>query len=109
MIIDNPGIRELQLWSSGEGISKLFEDIEEISKLCKFKDCRHEQVPNCAVKKAVDEGKISITRVDSYKKLLREQEFLQHRRNTYEKRKKGRQLGKLYRKVHDIRRFKGKK
>ena len=41
IIIDNPGIRELQLWSSGEGISKLFQDIEEISNSCKFKDCSH--------------------------------------------------------------------
>jgi ribosome biogenesis GTPase len=56
MIIDNPGIRELQLWSSGEGISKLFQDIEKISKFCKFKDCTHEHEPGCEVKKAVEEG-----------------------------------------------------
>jgi len=109
IIIDNPGIRELQLWSSGEGISKLFQDIEEISKSCKFKDCIHEHEPGCAVKKAVDEGTITIERLNSYKKLLRENEHLNLRRNIYEKRKKDKQLGKMYRKGHDIRKFKGEK
>lgn len=109
MIIDNPGIRELQLWSSGEGITKLFQDIEKLSKLCKFKDCHHEQEPNCAVKKAVKEGKITIERFKSYKKLLQENEYLHLRRNTYEKRKKDKQLGKMYRQVHDMRKLRGKK
>jgi len=109
IIIDNPGIRELQLWSSGEGISKLFQDVEEISKSCKFKDCNHEHEPGCAVKKAVNEGTITIERLNSYKKLLRENEHLNLRRNIYEKRKKDKQLGKMYRKGHDIRKFKGEK
>ena len=109
IIIDNPGIRELQLWSSGEGISKLFQDIEEISKSCKFKDCNHEHEPECAVKKAVDEGTITIERLNSYKKLLRENEHLNLRRNIFEKRKKDKQLGKMYRKGHDIRKLKGEK
>ena len=109
MIIDNPGIRELQLWSSGEGISKLFQDIEEISKFCKFKDCTHEHEPGCEVKKAVEEGTITIERLNNYKKLLRENEHLNLRRNIYEKRKKDKQLGKIYRTGHDIRKFKGEK
>jgi len=45
ILIDNPGIRELQLWTSGEGISHLFQDIEELSKSCKFNDCHHDQEP----------------------------------------------------------------
>jgi ribosome biogenesis GTPase len=109
MIIDNPGIRELQLWSSEEGISKLFQDIEKLGRLCKFKDCHHEQEPNCAVKKAVDEGKISIERLNSYKKLSKENEYLKLRRNTYEKRKKDKQFGKMVRQVHNIRKLRGKK
>ena len=109
IIIDNPGIREIQLWSSGEGISKLFQDIEEISSICKFKDCSHEHEPGCAVKKAVEEGRLSAERVKSYKKLQRENEHLNLRRNIYEKRKKDKQLGKMYRKGHDIRKLKGEK
>ena len=109
MLIDNPGIREIQLWSTGEGISKTFQDIEELGVLCKFRDCHHEQEPGCAVKKAVADGKLAIERLKSYKKLIREYEHSQLRRNIYEKRKKDKQLGKMYRKVHDVIKLKGRK
>ncbi|UCF49289.1 MAG: ribosome small subunit-dependent GTPase A [Thermoplasmatales archaeon] len=109
MLVDNPGLRELQLWSSESGISKTFEDINELSRHCRFSDCFHDTEPGCAVKKAVDQHKLSQKRLDSYKKLLREQEYLDKRRNTYERRKKDKQLGKMYRKVLDIQRLKGKK
>jgi len=59
MLIDNPGIREIQLWSSGEGISKTFKDIEELSRLCKFNDCQHEKEPGCEVNKAIKDGKLT--------------------------------------------------
>ncbi len=107
MLIDNPGIRELQLWSSKIGISKTFEDIETFSRLCRFSDCTHDTEPYCAIKKAVENGQLSQKRVESYKKLLREQEYLNQRKNTYERKKKDRKLGKLYRKAKSIRRFKG--
>ena len=109
IIIDNPGIRELQLWSSGEGISKTFQDIEELSRLCKFRDCAHEMEPGCAVKKAIDDGNLSIKRLNSYKKLIREYNYSQLRRNIYEQRKKDKELGKMYRQVHKIRKLTGKK
>ena len=108
MLIDNPGIREIQLWSTGDGIKKTFEDIEEISKDCKFRDCLHENEPGCAVKKALDEGTLSIDRLNSFKKLIREQEYSELRRNIYEKRKKDKQLGKMYRQGSNIRKIKGK-
>jgi len=109
MLIDNPGIREIQLWSTGGGISKTFQDIEDLGVLCKFRDCHHEQEPGCSVKKAVVDGKLTIERLNSYKKLIREYEYSQTRRNIYEKRKKDKQLGKMYRKVHDVMKLKGKK
>jgi len=109
MIIDNPGIREIQLWSSGEGISKTFQDIEELSWLCKFRDCCHESEPGCAVIKAVEEGNLNIERLNSYKKLIRELEYSQIRRNTYERRKKDKQFGKMCRQVDKIRKLQGKK
>lgn len=109
MLIDNPGIREIQLWSTGVGISKTFEDIGKLSQFCRFKDCIHDQEPGCAVKKAVDNGDLSIERLQSYKKLIREQEFSQLRRNIYERKKKDKQLGKLYRQAEYIRKYRGKK
>jgi ribosome biogenesis GTPase len=107
MLIDNPGIRELQLWSSEIGISKTFEDIEELSRQCRFSDCTHNAEPGCAIKRNIELGKLSQERVDSYKKLLREQEYLNIRRNTYERRKKDRKLGKIYRQGKSIRKYKG--
>lgn len=109
ILIDNPGIRELQLWISGEGISHLFQDIEELSKSCKFNDCHHDQEPGCAVKQAVERGELSIERLKSYKKLVREQEYLNLRRNRYEQRKKDKQFGKMCRQVNNMRKLRGKR
>ena len=107
ILIDNPGLREIQLWSSEIGISKTFEDIEELSRQCRFSDCTHNAEPGCAIKRTIELGKLSQERVDSYKKLLREQEYLNNRRNTYERRKKDRKLGKIYRQGKSIRKYKG--
>ncbi len=107
MIIDNPGIRELQLWSSELGISKTFEDIDELSRKCRFSNCKHDTEPGCAVKKAIKHGQLSQEKVDSYKKLIREQEYLNNRRNIFEKRKKDKKLGKIYRQGKSIRKYKG--
>jgi len=107
IIIDNPGIRELQLWSSELGISKTFEDIEKLSRQCRFSNCKHDTEPGCAVKKAITNGQLSQERVDSYKKLIREQEYLNNRRNVYERRKKDKKLAKIYRQGKSIRKYKG--
>lgn len=107
ILIDTPGLREIQLWSSGEGIIKTFQDIDELSKQCRFRDCIHDSEPGCAIKQAVESGQLSQERLDNYKKLLREQEYLNQRRNTYERKKKDRKLGKLYRQGKIIRKYKG--
>lgn len=108
-IIDNPGIRELQLWSSKDGLKRQFNDIEKISLLCRFSDCHHEDEPGCAVRDALELGTISRNHYENYLKLLKEKEFLDIRRNTFEKRKKEKKLGKVYRTGKDIRRMKGKR
>ena len=78
-IIDTPGMREIALWNSD--ISNSFEDIEELSKTCRFKNCTHETEPGCAVKEAVENGIISEKRVDNYKKMKREQQFIDDKKN----------------------------
>jgi ribosome biogenesis GTPase len=107
ILIDTPGLREIQLWSSGEGIIKTFKDIDELSRQCRFRDCIHDSEPGCAINQAVKSGQLSEERLDNYKKLLREQEYLNQRRNTYERRKKDRKLGKIYRQGKIIRKYKG--
>jgi len=76
MVIDTPGLRELQLWDAGEGVSQAFADIEELAAQCRFRDCTHTSEPGCAVRTALDEGTLDAQRLESQRKLEREQEFL---------------------------------
>lgn len=75
IFIDNPGIREIQLGDSSDGIDRTFSDIAELAQNCRFKDCKHRNEPHCAVRKAVDGGIISQERFDSYHKLSDELVF----------------------------------
>lgn len=72
LLMDTPGMRELQLSDVKEGIQLTFADIESLASQCRFSDCLHENEPNCAVRKAVESGELSSRRLDNYKKLLRE-------------------------------------
>ena len=73
VLIDTPGMRELQLWDTGEGRAAVFTDIEGLAAGCRFRDCRHRQEPGCAVRAAIDAGEMSAARLDSYHKLQDEQ------------------------------------
>ena len=72
LLIDTPGMRELQLWDAEEGVAETFEDIHELAQDCFFRDCRHETEPRCAVKAAVEAGRLSPGRLENYHKLQRE-------------------------------------
>jgi ribosome biogenesis GTPase len=73
VVIDTPGMREIQVASAD--LSRSFEDIEELAKMCHFRDCRHESEPKCAVKEAVRQGTLSPGRLENYRKLQREMLF----------------------------------
>jgi ribosome biogenesis GTPase len=81
LIIDTPGIRELQLWEAGEGLDDVFGDIAELSRSCRFTDCAHDTEPGCAVKAAIVDGTLTQARLNSYRKLARELAWLERRRN----------------------------
>lgn len=70
IVIDTPGMRELQIESGN--LTKSFEDIEERAAQCRYKDCSHAMEPGCAVRHAIEEGELSETRLESYKKLQKE-------------------------------------
>jgi len=72
LIIDTPGMRELQLWDASEAVRQTFDEIEALAPACHFADCRHRDEPRCAVKAAVAEGKISAERLESYLKVQTE-------------------------------------
>lgn len=75
MLLDTPGMRELQLADCEEGVAATFADIEDMAGQCRFGDCRHESEPGCAVRAAIDAGQLDERRLLSYRKLLREQAF----------------------------------
>jgi ribosome biogenesis GTPase len=72
VVIDTPGIRELQLWDGGEGLGETFSDIEELAAACKFNDCSHTSEPGCAVLAALESGALPQERFASWRKLQRE-------------------------------------
>ena len=72
LLIDTPGMRELQLGEAGHGLLSAFDDIEALAASCGFADCRHEAEPRCAVKEAVRAGTLDERRLESYHKLMRE-------------------------------------
>ncbi|MGN1402369.1 MAG: ribosome small subunit-dependent GTPase A [Bacillus sp. (in: firmicutes)] len=75
VVIDTPGMRELQM--EGADLSSSFSDIEEYASQCRFNDCKHESEPKCAVKAAIEEGKLSPERLANYKKLQKEAKYQQ--------------------------------
>lgn len=72
VLIDTPGIRSIGVWGGEEGLSAAFADVEELAAACRFRDCRHEREPGCAVRDAVATGTLDAARLDSYRKLLGE-------------------------------------
>jgi len=71
-IIDTPGLRELALWCTQEGLDRAFADIESYAGECRFADCSHRTEPGCAVLRALDQGLLDRARYDSYLRLQRE-------------------------------------
>ena len=72
LIIDTPGMRELQLWTDEDSLRGSFQDVTELAEQCAFNDCKHRSEPGCAVKAAIESGTLSVDRLESYGKLQRE-------------------------------------
>jgi ribosome biogenesis GTPase len=78
-LMDNPGMREIQLWGDSDELDSAFQDIEEIADDCRFRDCQHLSEPDCAVRLAVEAGELSPERLESFHKLKRELRYLEER------------------------------
>ncbi len=72
VLIDTPGLRGVGLWDASGGVGQVFAEIEELARDCRFHDCAHGAEPGCAVLAALDSGALSQRRLESYRKLLRE-------------------------------------
>ncbi|MBK8912356.1 MAG: ribosome small subunit-dependent GTPase A [Chlorobi bacterium] len=82
ILMDTPGMRELQLWGGNDdGVSEIFGDIEELAASCRFSDCRHEGEPGCAVGNALRNGQLNPSRFENYRKLQRELAYQNRRQD----------------------------
>jgi ribosome biogenesis GTPase len=72
-LIDTPGLRALNLWTSGRGIERAFADIFLLAEDCKFRDCKHQDEPDCAVRAAIGRGELSVERLESMGRLVAEE------------------------------------
>lgn len=75
LIMDTPGMRELQIWSLDSGLDLTFEDIKALGEHCRFRDCSHQTEPGCQVRAAVDQGRLDVRRLANYFKLCKETRF----------------------------------
>jgi ribosome biogenesis GTPase / thiamine phosphate phosphatase len=73
LLIDTPGLRELQLWDVQTGVDEAFADVAALAQQCRFTNCAHEAEPGCAVRSAVERGELPIHRLEAYRKLHDEQ------------------------------------
>lgn len=78
-VVDMPGVRGLALWDADSGMRTAFSDVDELAASCRFRDCRHESEPGCAVRAAVEEGRLAPERLESYIRLRDESDELRRR------------------------------
>jgi ribosome biogenesis GTPase len=76
VVIDTPGLREVGLWTGDEGLAHTFEDLAGLATGCRFSDCRHQREPGCAIAAALAAGAVDESRLDSWRRLTREQEHV---------------------------------
>ncbi len=104
IVVDTPGMRELQLWESDAGLEQTFEDLEALAQQCRFRDCHHRDEPGCAVAQAIEQGTLDQARLDNYRKLEAELRFLETKtslnaRHTVKQR--ARQMSKAQKKFYE--------
>ena len=104
LLLDTPGMRELQIANCKHGIDETFSEIADLATRCKFSDCQHDKEPGCAVRKAIEDGMLDESRLRSYQKLMIEQAF--NASTLAEKRARDRAFGRHVRSVMESKRNK---
>lgn len=97
ILIDSPGLKELQLWGSKESLNNSFDDISEFSEYCKFSDCSHSGEPGCAVQNALSNGELDHRRYENYLDMKKELKFLESKisvKATLAEKARGKELSK---------------
>lgn len=102
-VIDTPGMREIQVWGDEDGLAAAFPEIDDLVAACRFRDCRHDSEGGCAVREALDSGRLDTARFDSYMKLRAEFENLERRRSQHARiveKREGKRFAKMVREVN---------
>jgi len=94
LLIDTPGVRAVSLWLSGEGIERAFADIFDLSEQCRFRDCKHDREPGCAVRTALDDGRLDPARFANFERLIAEEAALEDEQARFAKRADRRRGGR---------------
>ena len=99
LVLDTPGMRELQLWESADGLGEAFTDVEALAARCRFSDCAHRREPGCAVRDAIRRGELPAERYASYEKLKRELHRLEIRLDKRARSEEARRRRAFYREI----------
>jgi len=81
LLMDTPGMREIQLWMGSEGLQETFGDVKTLAQLCQFRNCQHEKEPGCAVQQALLDGTLDAQRFRNYKKLQQELDYISRKQD----------------------------
>ncbi len=98
LIMDTPGMRSLSLWEADTGMEVMFGDVEELTRLCRFHDCKHQDEPGCAVREAINTGRLEVKRWESWLKLQKELAHLEAKKEgklRLREKQWGKQIAKL--------------
>jgi ribosome biogenesis GTPase len=106
-LIDTPGVRSLGLWADPETVEAAFTDIAELAEHCRFRDCAHDAEPGCAVRAAVEDGRLPEKRFEQFHSLHREAAALERRSDPTAQKRIGKQFGKMVKEADAARRDKG--
>ena len=103
LLIDNPGMRELQLWNDGVDLDSTFNDVAALAARCHYRDCRHEQEPRCAVREALENGTLDGSRFQNFCKLQRELAYLETQQDPAaerERKERNRRIHRIHNKAY---------
>lgn len=84
-LIDTPGVRAVSLWLSGDGIEQAFADVFDLMDSCRFRDCKHDREPGCAVQQAIAAGRLDPVRLSSLERLIEEEAALEEEQRAQDK------------------------
>lgn len=109
LLIDTPGMREIQLWDAGEGLSGAFADVEEHAAGCRFRDCGHEEEPGCAVRAAVEAGALPAERLESFRALRAELARLERKQDVHARQEEARRWKTIHKSLRAHPKYRNKR